>query len=65
MTINYSYQIEQKPNYHPQRNGTAFRDVFYPVTLKEVSGLKTAENIPEQLYYYSSALHGSLLAHPE
>lgn len=66
MTINYSYQIEQNPIIIRKEWDSFPRRLFLSGNSKKKYQIKDCwKNIPEQLYYYSSAFTEALLAHPD
>ena len=66
MTINYSYQIEQNQIIIRKEWDSFPRRLFLSGNSKKKYQIKDCwKNIPEQLYYYSSAFTEALLAHPD
>ena len=66
MTINYSYQIEQNQIIIRKEWDSFPRRIFLSGNSKKKYQIKDCwKNIPEQLYYYSSAFTEALLAHPD
>ena len=66
MTINYSYQIEQNQIIIRKEWDSFPRRLFLSGNSKKKYLIKDCwKNIPEQLYYYSSAFTEALLAHPD
>ena len=66
MTINYSYQIEQNQILIRKEWDSFPRRLFLSGNSKKKYQIKDCwKNIPEQLYYYSSAFTEALLAHPD
>lgn len=66
MTINYSYQIEQNQIIIRKEWDSFPRRLFLSGNSKKKYQIKDWwKNIPEQLYYYSSAFTEALLAHPD
>ena len=66
MTINYSYQIEQNQIIIRKECDSFPRRLFLSGNSKKKYQIKDCwKNIPEQLYYYSSAFTEALLAHPD
>lgn len=66
MTINYSYQIEQNQIIIRKEWDSFPRRLFLSGNSKKKYQIKDYwKNIPEQLYYYSSAFTEALLAHPD
>lgn len=66
MTINYSYQIEQNQIIIRKEWDSFPRRLFLSGNSKKKYQIKNCwKNIPEQLYYYSSAFTEALLAHPD
>ena len=66
MTINYSYQIEQNQIIIRKEWDSFPRRLFLSGNSKKKYQIKDCwTNIPEQLYYYSSAFTEALLAHPD
>lgn len=66
MTINYSYQIEQNQIIIRKEWDSFSRRLFLSGNSKKKYQIKDCwKNIPEQLYYYSSAFTEALLAHPD
>ena len=66
MTINYSYQIEQNQIIIRKEWDRFPRRLFLSGNSKKKYQIKDCwKNIPEQLYYYSSAFTEALLAHPD
>ena len=66
MTINYSYQIEQNQIIIRKEWDSFPRRLFLSGNSKKKYQIKDCwKNIPEQLYYYSSAFTDALLAHPD
>ena len=66
MTINYSYQIEQNGIVTRKEWDSFPRRLFLSGNSKKKYQIKDCwKNIPEQLYYYSSAFTEALLAHPD
>ena len=66
MTINYSYQIEQNQIIIRKDWDSFPRRLFLSGNSKKKYQIKDCwKNIPEQLYYYSSAFTEALLAHPD
>ena len=66
MTINYSYQIEQNHIIIRKEWDSFPRRLFLSGNSKKKYQIKDCwKNIPEQLYYYSSAFTEALLAHPD
>lgn len=66
MTINYSYQIEQNQIIIRKEWNSFPRRLFLSGNSKKKYQIKDCwKNIPEQLYYYSSAFTEALLAHPD
>ena len=66
MPINYSYQIEQNQIIIRKEWDSFPRRLFLSGNSKKKYQIKDCwKNIPEQLYYYSSAFTEALLAHPD
>lgn len=66
MTINYSYQIKQNQIIIRKEWDSFPRRLFLSGNSKKKYQIKDCwKNIPEQLYYYSSAFTEALLAHPD
>ena len=66
MTIYYSYQIEQNQIIIRKEWDSFPRRLFLSGNSKKKYQIKDCwKNIPEQLYYYSSAFTEALLAHPD
>ena len=66
MTLNYSYQIEQNQIIIRKEWDSFPRRLFLSGNSKKKYQIKDCwKNIPEQLYYYSSAFTEALLAHPD
>ena len=66
MTINYSYQIEQNQIIIRKEWDSFPRRLFLSGNSKKKYQIKDCwKNIPEQLYYYSSAFTEALLVHPD
>ena len=66
MTINYSYQIEQNQIIIRKEWDSFPRRLFLSGNSKKKYQIKDCwKNIPEQLYYHSSAFTEALLAHPD
>ena len=66
MTINYSYQIEQNQIIIRKEWDSFPRRLFLSGNSKKKYQIKDCwKNIPEQLYYYSSAFTEALLPHPD
>ena len=65
MTINYSYQIEQNQLIIRKEWDSFPRRLFLSGVSKKKYQIKDCwKNIPEQVYFYSSAFTEALLAHP-
>lgn len=65
MTINYSYQIEQNGTVTRKEWNSFPRQLFLSgIPRKKYKIIDCWKNIPEQLYFYSSAFTEALLAHP-
>ena len=66
MTINYSYQIEQNQLIIRKEWDSFPRRLFLSGVSKKKYQIKDCwKNIPEQVYFYSSAFTEALLAHPD